>query len=66
MGTSDLNCSLFGHLFNSYNETYIKEELRPLSARFLTAQTQDERCTRDDPVLSDEETRMLAAATGRA
>ncbi len=30
MGTSDLNRGLLGHIFNGYNETYLKPELRPL------------------------------------
>jgi len=30
MGTSDLNRSLLGHIFNGYSETYLKPELKPI------------------------------------
>ena len=30
MGTSDLNRGLLGHIFNGYNETYLKPELKPI------------------------------------
>jgi hypothetical protein len=62
MGTSDLNRGLLGHLFNGYDESYIKEELKPVIARFRTAETQDARCTLDGPVLTDDEASSLASA----
>ena len=49
MNTSDLKRGLLGHLFNGYSEAHVKEELKPVMARFRTAETQDERCTLDGP-----------------
>jgi hypothetical protein len=66
MGTSDLDRGLVGHLFNGYSDKHVKEELKPVMARFRTAQTQDERCTLDGPRLTEEEQRTLAHAGGRA
>ena len=66
MKTSDLNRGLFGHLFNGYSDKHVKEELKPMMARFRTAQTQDERCTLDGPNLTEEEVRTLARAGGHA
>jgi len=66
MGTSDLDRGLLGHLFNGYDERYVKAELKPVIARFRTAQTQDERCTLDGPVLTDDEARSLARAGSHA
>jgi len=66
LGTSDLNRGLLGHLFNGFDERYVKEELKPVIARFRTAKTQDERCTLDGPRLDAEESRTLAAASGHA
>ena len=61
LNTSDLNRGLFGHLFNGYDQTHIKAELKPVMARFRTAETQDQRCTLDGPKLSDDELRTLAS-----
>ena len=61
MGTSDLNRGLIGHLLNGYNDQYVKEELKPVIARFRTAQTQDERCTLDGPMLTEDEARSLSS-----
>ncbi len=66
LGTSDLKRGLLGTLFNGYDERYVKEELKPIMARFRTAQTQDERCTLEGPKLEADEARALAAATGHA
>jgi hypothetical protein len=66
MGTSDLKRGLLGHLFNGYSEQHVKEELKPMIARFRTSKTQDERVTLEGPVLTDEESRTLAHATGQA
>jgi hypothetical protein len=66
MKTSDLNRGLVGHLFNGYDERYVKEELKPVIARFRTAQTQDERCTLDGPVLTADESGSLARAASHA
>jgi hypothetical protein len=62
MGTSDLKRGLIGHLFNGYSDVYVKEELKPVIARFRTAQTQDERCTLDGPRLTEDEVQTLARA----
>ena len=66
MGTSDLKRGLLGHLFNGYDQSHVKEELKPVMARFRTSQTQDERCTLDGPKLDDEESRTLARAVSHA
>jgi len=66
LGTSDLDRGLLGHLFNGFDETHVKEELKPIMARFRTSQTQEERCTLEGPKLDADEARTLAAATGHA
>jgi hypothetical protein len=62
MGTSDLDRGLAGHLFNGYSDRHMKEALKPVIARFRTAQTQDERVTLDGPKLTEEEARALDRA----
>lgn len=57
MGTSDLRRGLFGHLFNGYDESHIKEELKPIVRRF---RIDDSRVTLDGPELTDEERQVLA------
>jgi hypothetical protein len=59
MGTSDLHRGLLGHLFNGYSEKYVKEELKPVIARF---RHDPSRVTLDGPQLTKEEKRVLAAA----
>jgi hypothetical protein len=66
MGTSDLKRGLFGHLFNGYSEKHVKEELKPVIARFKTAETQEARCTLDGPKLEAEELRTLEQSVGHA
>jgi hypothetical protein len=66
MKTSDLDRGLLGHLFNGYDDRHVKQELKPVIARFRTAQTQDERVTLDGPRLTQEEERTLAHAGGHA
>ena len=66
MKTSDLKRGLLGHLFNGYDQTHVKEELKPVIARFRTAETQAERCTLDGPKLSEEEVRTLESAGSHA
>ena len=66
MNTSDLKRGLLGHLFNGYDQNYVKEELKPMIARFRTAETQAQRCTLDGPKLSDEEIRVLEQAGSHA
>lgn len=57
MGTSDLRRGLVGHLFNGYDETHLKEELKPVIKRF---RLDDSRVTLDGPQLTDEEKNALA------
>ena len=66
MNTSDLKRGLLGHLFNGYSAKHVKEELKPVIARFRTAETQDQRCTLDGPKLSEEEVRTLTRAGSHA
>ena len=66
MGTSDLKRGLLGHLFNGYSEKHVKEELKPVIARFRTAETQDARCTLDGPKLRDDEVKTIEHAMGHA
>ncbi|RAP65027.1 fatty acid hydroxylase [Achromobacter sp. HZ01] len=56
MGTTDLRRGLIGHLFNGYSEKHVKEELRPVIARFRNDHS---RVTLDGPQLSDEEAAIL-------
>ena len=62
MNTSDLNRGLLGHLFNGFDDTHVKPELKPMIARFRTSETQDARCTLDGPKLTDEEQQVLMRA----
>ena len=60
MNTSDLRRGLLGHLFNGYSEAHVKEELKPVIARFRRGEVQEQRVTLDGPVLDAEEKRALA------
>ena len=60
MDTSDLRRGLLGHLFNGTSEAHVKEELKPIIARFRNSETQDLRVTLDGPVLSTDEKRAMA------
>ena len=62
MGTSDLNRGLLGHLFNGYDETHVKPELKPIMAKFRTAETQNARVTLEGPKLEAEEVRTIEQA----
>jgi len=66
MKTSDLKRGLLGHLFNGYDERYVKDELKPVMARFRTAETQAQRVTLDGPKLNDDELMALGRAGGHA
>ena len=66
LGTTDLERGLRGHLFNGYSERHVKEELKPIIARFRSARTQDERCTLDGPVLTADEAESLSRAASHA
>ncbi|MDO9218248.1 MAG: fatty acid hydroxylase family protein, partial [Lacisediminimonas sp.] len=54
----DVKRSLLGTLFNGYSEKYVKEELKPVMARF---RNDDSRVTLDGPLLTAEEERIVAA-----
>jgi hypothetical protein len=60
MGTSDLKRGLLGHLFNGYDETHIKPELRPIVDRFRRHDVQQQRVTVDGPQLTHEEEKAFA------
>jgi hypothetical protein len=66
MRTSDLQRGLFGHLFNGYDETHVKDELKPVMARFRSAETQEKRVTLDGPKLEADELRALQQAGSHA
>ena len=66
LGTSDLKRGLLGHLFNGYSEKHVKEELKPVMARFRTAETQDARCTLDGPTLEHEELSSIRRVVSHA
>ena len=59
LGSTDLRRGLIGTLFNGYNENYVKEELRPIIAKFRTDHS---RVTLDGPQLTEEERRVMTAA----
>jgi hypothetical protein len=56
LGTTDLRRGLLGHLFNGYSEKHVKEELKPIIARF---RMDDTRVTLDGPQLSAEEEQTI-------
>ncbi len=58
MGTTDLKRGLLGHLFNGYSEKHIKEELKPIIAKFRNDHS---RVTLDGPTLTAQEERVLAS-----
>jgi len=60
MNTSDLRRGLLGHLFNGYSQAHVKEELKPVIARFRLSEVQEQRVTLDGPVLNADEKRALA------
>jgi hypothetical protein len=66
LGTSDLRRGLLGHLFNGYDERYIKEELKPVIARFRTSETQNARCTLDGPRLEQDEMSTIRQVVSHA
>lgn len=66
LGTSDLRRGLLGHLFNGMDERYVKEELKPVIARFRTSETQNARCTLDGPKLEQEEITTIRQVVSHA
>ena len=63
LGTTDLDRGLLGHLFNGYSERHVKEELKPIIARF---RRDDLRVTLDGPRLTQDEEQLLTACTRSA
>jgi len=66
MRTSDLKRGLLGHVFNGYSDEHVKDELKPVMARFRSGDTQEKRVTLDGPKLSDDELRALEQAGSHA
>jgi hypothetical protein len=60
MGTSDLRRGLVGHLFNGYSEKHVKEELRPIIAKFRHDHT---RVTLDGPQLTQQEESVMVGGS---
>lgn len=60
MNTSDLRRGLLGHLFNGFSEKHVKDELKPIIARFRNGDVQEQRVTLDGPMLDAEERRAMA------
>ena len=60
LGTSDLRRGLLGHLFNGYSQEHVKEELKPIIARFRNDHS---RVTLDGPQLTAQEQGVLAGAS---
>jgi len=52
MGTTDLRRGLLGHLFNGYSEKHVKEELKPVIAKFRKG---EKHVTLDGPELDENE-----------
>jgi hypothetical protein len=63
MGTSDLRRGLVGHLFNGYSEKHVKEELRPIIAKFRHDHT---RVTLDGPQLTEQEQSVMVGGSNAA
>jgi hypothetical protein len=59
MGTSDVKRGLLGTLFNGYSNKHVKEELKPIIARFRNDTAE---VTLDGPVLTAEEQNRLSHA----
>jgi hypothetical protein len=56
LGSTDLRRGLLGTLFNGYSDKHVKEELRPVIARFRNDHS---RVTLDGPQLSDTERSVM-------
>ena len=56
MGTTDLRRGLLGHLFNGYSDKHVKEELKPIIAKFRDDHS---RVTLDGPQLTRQEEAMM-------
>jgi hypothetical protein len=58
LGTSDLRRGLLGTLLNGYSDRHVKEELKPVIAKFRNDHS---RVTLDGPQLTAEESRVMTA-----
>lgn len=58
LGSSDLRRGLLGTIFNGYSEEHVKEELKPVIAKFRKDQS---RVTLDGPQLTDDERSVMTA-----
>jgi len=63
LGTTDLRRGLIGHLFNGYSEKHIKEELRPIIAKYRVDHS---RVTLDGPQLTAQEEEVISRELGAA
>ena len=59
MGTSDLKRSLFGTLFNGFDETYVDPQLKSIIEKFKNGKVQEEKVTLEGPILTSEEVKAL-------
>jgi len=59
--TTDLRRGLIGHLFNGYSERHVKEELKPIIAKFRNDHS---RVTLDGPELTEQEEFVMASGEG--
>lgn len=60
LGTSDLRRGLVGHLFNGYSDQHVKQELKPVIARFRGDHS---RVTLDGPTLTAQEQSVMVGGT---
>ncbi len=60
MKTSDIDRGLVGTLLNGMDTRYVREDLKPIIARF---KRDDSRVTLDGPLLTEDERRTLAPST---
>lgn len=61
MNTTDLRRGLIGHLFNGYSEKHIKEELRPIIAKYRVDHS---NLTLDGPNLTPQEEAVISRELG--
>ena len=59
MGTSDLKRSLFGTLFNCFDETYVDPQLKSIIEKFKNGKVQEEKVTLEVTILTSEEVKAL-------
>ena len=62
LGTSDLDRSLLGHIFNGYDTRHQKPALRQVMEKYRHAKIESERVTLEGPTLDTEDMEALAEA----